>query len=239
VNEEIEEPRHIHVDERETGRVEAFSDGVFAIAITLLVLDLKIPEITSGDTPLDDLGPFLLKNWPYYLAFLTSFATIGIMWINHHRLFTHIKRSDNMLLVLNNLLLLGVTVVPWPTSLVALYLGPQGADKDKALATMLYSGWFVVISIFYNLLWRYASSGNRLLGRRADRRTVGTITRQYLAGPLVYAVAFFLALLGLWLPPLIYASVWLNLALAIYFALPSTNRLISRRSSQPPGEYFS
>src|SRR4051812_39389248 len=99
-------------ERRETGRVEAFSDGVFAIAITLLILDLNVPDWS-------DSGPGLFKSlvilWPSYLAFLTSFATIGVMWVNHHRIFTHVKHSDNMLLLLNGLLLLGVTIVPFPT----------------------------------------------------------------------------------------------------------------------------
>src|SRR5258707_7291898 len=108
--------------EKETARVEAFSDGVFAIAITLLVLDLKVPR----DVPADHLAAELLRSWPSYGAFLVSFATIGIMWLNHHRLFTLIHRVDHALLVLNGLLLLTVTVVPFPTSLLAAYLGRDG-----------------------------------------------------------------------------------------------------------------
>jgi TMEM175 potassium channel family protein len=224
MNDELETPT-IAEEARETGRVEAFSDGVFAIAITLLVLDLKFPDssITQGKPGLVGLGDYLLAEGPYYLAFLTSFATIGIMWINHHRMFTHIRRSDNTLLFLNNLLLLGVIVVPWPTGLLALYLGPLATDMDRAGVAMLYSGWYVVLAIFFNLLWRYASSGDRLLGGRVDRRAVAAITRQYRFGPLIYAVAFALALAGIWLPPLVTASVVLNLALAVYFALPGSS----------------
>src|SRR6185503_18293736 len=80
----------------ETGRIEAFSDGVYAIAITLLILDLKVPMTQDGH-----LGVALLRQWPTYFAFLVSFAFIGIMWVNHHRLFNHIRRSDNRLLFLN------------------------------------------------------------------------------------------------------------------------------------------
>ena len=105
----------------ETARVEAFSDGVFAIAITLLILEIKVPSAGSGD-----LGEQLLRQWPSYLSFFISFAFIGIMWIKHHRLFTHIRKSDDVLLVLNLLLLLGVTVVPFPTSVLAAHLGHPG-----------------------------------------------------------------------------------------------------------------
>ena len=102
----------------ETARIEAFSDGVFAIAITLLVLDLKVPrDLPDGRT----LAGALLAQWPAYMAFASSFMTILIMWVNHHRIFTLVGRSDSRLLFFNGLLLMGVTVVPFPTALVAEY----------------------------------------------------------------------------------------------------------------------
>src|SRR5215472_16418300 len=105
------------MNEKETNRLEAFSDGVFAVAITLLVSNIKIPP----DNLLNDqhLWSELLSQWQILLAFVTSFATIGIMWINHHRLFTHIKRTDTGLLLFNLLLLLMIVFVPFPTALVA------------------------------------------------------------------------------------------------------------------------
>ena len=106
--------------EKETGRIEAFSDGVFAIAITLLILEIKVPN--AHDLGAGGLGAALLRLWPSYLAFVTSFATILVMWVNHHKLFRHIRRSDDAFLFLNGLLLLFVTSVPFPTSLVAEYL---------------------------------------------------------------------------------------------------------------------
>src|SRR5262245_38427492 len=95
----------------ETARIEAFSDGVFAIAITLLVLDLKVPKEAGHDL---SLASALAAQWPAYLAFVTSFLTILVMWINHHRMFTLIGRSDDRLLVYNGLLLMGVTLVLFP-----------------------------------------------------------------------------------------------------------------------------
>src|SRR5713226_10354308 len=127
----------------ETQRVESFSDGVFAIAITLLVLELKVPP--AGNSQLSTL---LIRQWPSYVAFLASFAFIGIMWINHHRLFTLIRRSDHTLLVLNLLLLLGVTVVPFPTALLAAYLG----HPEQRTAAIFYNSVFVVIAILFNVL---------------------------------------------------------------------------------------
>jgi uncharacterized membrane protein len=97
---------------KETGRIEAFSDGVFAVAITLLVFDLKVPQISTGGTnPVIDLGNALFKQWPSYLAFVTSFATILIMWVSHHSIFKMVYKSDSPFLFANGLLLMLVTVV--------------------------------------------------------------------------------------------------------------------------------
>ena len=191
---------------KETGRVEAFSDGVFAIAMTLLVLNVKVP---NTDQP-GQLGSLLWQQWPSYLAFVISFAFIGIMWVNHHRLFVHIRRIDHMLLVLNGALLLGVTAVPFPTAVLAQYLG----KADEKAATMLYAGTYVVVAIFFNVLWRYAASGHRLLGEEVDEAEVNRITRQYAYGPLLYLACFVLAYIN------VAASLALNVALAIFFALP-------------------
>ncbi|HJS99549.1 MAG TPA: TMEM175 family protein [Terriglobales bacterium] len=191
---------------KETGRVEAFSDGVFAIAMTLLVLNVKVP--TSNQS--GQLRSLLWQQWPSYVAFVISFAFIGIMWVNHHRLFVHIRRIDHTLLVLNGALLLGVTAVPFPTAVLAQYL----AKPDEKAATMLYNGTYVVVAVFFNVLWRYAASGHRLLGDEVDAAEVNRITRQYAFGPLFYLACFALAYIN------VAASLALNVALAIFFALP-------------------
>jgi uncharacterized membrane protein len=194
-------------NEKKTGRIEAFSDGVYAIAITLLVLDIKVPHDQPEAARLLEA---LLAQWPSYFAFVTSFATIGIMWINHHRLFNLIKRSDQLLLILNGLLLLGITFVPFPTALLAEYI----AEPAQHIAAMIYSGTFVVIAIFFNLLWRYASYQNRLLDPRADPRAVQSISQQYAFGPLLYLLAFGLAFVSA------LASLVMNMLLALFFAIP-------------------
>ena len=169
------------MDEKETGRLEAFSDGVFAVAITLLVLNIQPPP--TPDLLIDPaLLAYLSKQLPALLAFVTSFATIGIMWINHHRLFGHIKRTDNILLMLNLLLLLVIVFIPFPTALVA---QQYAAHPEMHLAAAIYSGTSVILAICFNLLWRYASYHNRLLGKNADTRAVMAISRQYLFGPLL------------------------------------------------------
>ena len=193
----------------ETGRVEAFSDGVFAIAITLLILEIKIPNPSDGA-----LGNQLLRQWPSYFAFLISFAFIGVMWINHHRLFTHIKRCNNTLMILNLLLLLGVTIVPFPTAVLATHIG----FADQRTAALLYNGVYVFIAIIFNLLWRYAVSRNHhLLGKEVDKENVGRISKQYAFGPLLYL--FCAALAWISVP----ASLGANVVLATFFALPPSH----------------
>ena len=191
----------------ETGRIEAFSDGVYAIAITLLILDLKVPSTPDGQ-----LGAALLRQWPAYFAFLLSFAFIGIMWVNHHRLFTHIRRSDHRLLFLNLLLLLGVTVVPFPTALLAAHL--RGTDARTAAA--VFNGTYVMIAIFFNVLWHHAVGFDLL--DSAMQESAHSLSRQYAVGPIAYLVSFGLTWVSV---PL---SLGLNIALALFFAFPARIR---------------
>src|SRR5579863_1707260 len=114
--------------EKETGRLEAFSDGVFAIAITLLVLELKVPHAgADGKISASALGASLLHEWPSYLALVTSFFTVLIMWVHHHILFKLVRKADAKLLFANGFLLLLVSVVPFPTAVVAEYLATPAA----------------------------------------------------------------------------------------------------------------
>lgn len=190
----------------ETNRVEAFSDGVFAIAITLLILEIKVPPLSSSELSLE-----LMRQWPSYLSFLISFAFIGIMWINHHRLFTHIARSDDLLLILNLLLLLGVILVPFSTAVLAAHLGRGG----QRTALILYNAVYVFIAVVFNLLWRYAASSKRgLLAKDVDSVSVRHISRQYAVGPLLYLICLALSWISAG------ASLALNFALACFFALP-------------------
>lgn len=191
----------------ETSRIEAFSDGVFAIAATLLILDVKIPPPSQAN-----LVAQLKQQWPSYFAFLLSFLFIGIMWINHHRLFTHIKRTDNGLLILNLLLLLGICAVPFPTAVLAIHLQSTGAHT----AAVLYNGSYLVIALFFNLLWRYAVSRNLL--DRTTQASADAISKQYVVGPLLYLVCFGLVWISIGL------SLALNAALAIFFAIPPRPR---------------
>jgi len=189
----------------ETGRIEAFSDGVFAIAITLLILEIKVPH----ELPAGALGRYLLHDWPSYLAFLASFFTIGVMWMNHHRLFTLIGGANDVLIGLNLLLLLGVTWIPYPTALLAEHL----TTANERVAAVVYAGSFFAISIVFQVLWRYAM---RIEGIILPECVViaHSIHRQYRWGPLFYVIAI---LIGLFNGTA--CLIWSAL-LGIYFALP-------------------
>jgi uncharacterized membrane protein len=160
-----------------TGRLEAFSDGVFAIAATLLIL-----SVHASGSP---LGPAILKAWPSYAGYAVSFLSIGVMWVNHHVVMHQIARVDRTLLMINTVLLLLVGFVPFPTQLLAANL--QSADARAA--ALLYGVTLTLIAILYNALWFYASTGRRLLEEKADPATVRGITLSYIPGPWVYLVA--------------------------------------------------
>jgi uncharacterized membrane protein len=190
----------------DTGRTEAFSDGVFAIAITLLILIVGIEN-----TPHGDLGRELLDQWPSYLAYAVSFLTIGIMWVNHHSMFRHFERVDRLLLLLNVLLLMLIAFVPFPTRVVAEF---ARSDNDRRAAALLYGITMTTTAIFFFAVWIYGS--RRLLHPDADRREVTGITRSYLPGVPTYATATLIAFVSS------IASLILFAAIALFYAISSS-----------------
>jgi uncharacterized membrane protein len=169
----------------EKGRLEAFSDGVFAIAITLLVLEIGVPHVEGSA----GLGQALLDLWPSYLAYATSFLTIGIMWVNHHSLFRQLRETDHRFLFINLGLLMLISFVPFPTTLLADYA--WGGNGEAAAIT--YGVTLTITALFFNLLWRYAAWNHRLLRADADPQEVSGISRAYLPGPLMYGAATLVA----------------------------------------------
>lgn len=188
-------------------RLETFADGVFAIAATLLILnvDAQVP----GDVP--DLGAQLRHIWPSYVAYAASFVTIGIMWINHHTVMSQIDRTDRRFLVATVGLLLCIAFVPFPTRLVAEHIRGDGA-QDAALA---YGFTMVATAIMFNVTWFYASRGKRLLRADADPAVVSGISRSYLPGPWIYLAA---ALVAFASPT---TSVVLFMAIALFYVIES------------------
>lgn len=196
-------------EEKETGRIEAFSDGVFAIAITLLVLEIKVPSHETVETA--GLTKALLSLWPSYLAFFSSFLTILVMWVNHHRIFSLIRRSDHAFLYWNGLLLMFITFVPFPTAVLAEYL----LHPEAKAAAIIYALTFLGIAIVFNRMWKHASSGGRLLSQTANMEEVRGITKQYRFGPPMYIAVLILSFVSVWL------SLGLSIFLAMFFAFRS------------------
>jgi uncharacterized membrane protein len=178
--------------EKDTARLEAFSDGVFGIAMTLLVIEFKVPrppqDVVAGNWW---LLTSLARLWPSFISFTLSFGTVLIMWINHHGLFKHAHRADNRLLFANGLLLLNVTFVPFPTAVLAAYLNTPSANA----AAMFYCATYVLIGLSYNLLLS-AVLPNRALdvvGSPPHEIAIARIRRAYRVGLIMYVAAALIA----------------------------------------------
>ncbi|OXG04170.1 putative membrane protein [Flavobacterium araucananum] len=171
--------------EKETVRIENFSDAVFAIAITLLVLDLHVPDtnVVKNGT---DLLVYLKGEWTSYLAFTLSFFSIFIMWVNHHKIFKQIYSRNTAIMFTNGLILFLVTAVSYPTALLARFFDGQASG----IAVAIYTGIFVLINISYNLLWFIASRDRKLLRPEITNLAIKKIRNNYLYGFPTYLIAF-------------------------------------------------
>ena len=192
-----------------TARLETFADGVFAIAATLLILNVD-SQVREGST---QIGHRLIEIWPSYIGYAVSFVTIGIIWSNHHTVMGQLGRVNRTFLVLNIFLLMCVAFLPFPTRLVAENLRDRHELQPAALA---YGATMTVMSICYLSLWLYAITDRRLLREDSDPRTVSGITRSYLPGFPTYLTATLIALVS----P--FASVALFGAIALFYVIDSS-----------------
>jgi len=188
-----------------TARLETYADGVFAIAATLLVLELRVPE------PSDDLAARLVDLWPAYAAYLVSFMTIGIIWVNHHTLLDHCKRADRRFLYLNLLLLVTVGIVPFPTALVGRYIL---SDQGATAALVVYGLGALLIAIAFSGVFFYATSGGHLIGDAAEARRLRREGRYFPIGLGSYLLGIALAFVE---PK---ASLAVYALTAAFYALP-------------------
>jgi uncharacterized membrane protein len=190
-----------------TSRLEAFSDGVIAVAITLLVLNLHVPNPGSSS-----LGHELLKQWPLYAAYVTSFVTLGIIWINHHAMINRLRAADHTILALNLLLLMWIVLLPFATSLMALYLKqPHG----QHLAAALYSGSFLLMSITFAALNRHILFPKaHLMAVELPHERRRQILARGVAGLGPYVLATALAAVSA------YVTLAICGAVAVFYALP-------------------
>jgi uncharacterized membrane protein len=192
----------------ETGRLETFADGVIAIAITLLILEVKVPPVGGGR-----LAFAVAHEWPAYAGYVVSFLTIGVIWVNHHHMFKLIQRTTHAFLMLNVVFLMTIAFLPWPTALVAAYIrDPAG----RRVAAVVYGLTMVSIAVMFNLVWLYAAGRGRLLVPGIDPAAIARTNRSYLMGPIVYGLAAVIALANAFVSLAIYA------ALAVYWLLPGT-----------------
>lgn len=174
-------------------KVEAFSDGVFAVAMTLLIYQVEPPDFAEGKTNselLNELG----KLWPYYISLFTSFFTILIMWINHHGIFKMVHRIDRRFMFANGFLLFLVPIVPYPTLMVSEFLLTPSANVARAA----YAGVFGIINVAYNWLWYSASHNRTLRISNISEQQIRIITRQYLFGFPMYLLAFAAAFINIY-----------------------------------------
>ena len=194
-------------------RLEAFSDGVFAIVITLLVIEIRPPELGRGES----LAHGLWNQWPSYLGYVLSFVVIGVMWLNHHRIFQPVERIDGLLLVLNLNLLLWTAVIPFPTAVVADFLRDGGDDARTAVA--FYTAVILVTAVSFTALFA-ALTRPSIVGPDIDRRAVRRARLRFGLGVAVYGAALGVALVS----PI--AALAAHAAMATYY--------LSEQASAPP-----
>ena len=197
-----------------TARFEAFSDGIFAIAATLLVLEIGV------DTAKGNLGSQLTSIWPAYLSYVTTFLVIGIIWINHHHCVSLMGRVDRTFLFINLLLMLTVSFMPFPTKLVAQYL----QKPDERQAVIAYTTTMTLMAIIYNIWWRYARNNRRLIADGVPDSALEAVDRAFNPGVPLYGITLAVAFVS----PL--ASVAITLALAVFY-VPSA--ALFDRGSEP------
>ncbi|HZA60922.1 MAG TPA: TMEM175 family protein [Actinomycetota bacterium] len=196
-------------ERNETARLETFADGVMAIAITLLILEIDVPHVEPGESLAAALG----QQWPSYAAYVVSFLTIGIIWVNHHHLFSVIGRTNNTFLILNVVFLMTIAALPWPTALLAEYIRDE---VNRSGATVVYGLTMASIAVMFNAVWRYAARDMRLLVANADPAAVRKVNRSYLSGPITYLATTIIALINAWV------ALGIIAALALYWLVPGT-----------------
>jgi len=195
--------------EKETVRMEGFSDAIFAIAITLLVLDLHVPnrETVTDST---QLIAYLKGQWPSYLAFCISFFSIFIMWVNHHKLFKQIYSRNTAITFVNGLILFFATIVSYPTALLSRYFNTPSAS----IVVAIYTGMFILINLSYILLWYIAGNDKSLLRPDITDSAIQKIKRNYWYGLPVYIIAFALSFQFPALSLIICTSLWVFWAMS-------------------------
>lgn len=205
----METMRAEKIHQRETSRIEAFSDGIFCVGLTLLAIEIGV-EVNNRETN-SGLSHALLGLWPKYLAYFTSFVNVLLAWIGHHSLFRNLRNTDHFVMISNGLLLMLIALVPYPTKTLGLCLQTPAFKT----ATLFYTGYFVLISIAFKLLW-YAASRNRdLLIHGLTDAQINRITRSENIGLACNTVVMAVAFISPW------ASLGLSFVMWFYWMTPA------------------
>jgi uncharacterized membrane protein len=208
--------------EKETSRVEAFSDGVFGIALTLLILGIKVPDLSNLASN-DKLFTSLINLWPSYFAFILSFAAVLIMWINHHGFFKYLKRINSAFLFANGFLLLTVTFINFPTAVLARYFDTPAFN----IASAFYCGSMVLISVAFNILWFTSAYKRKLVKDEISDALIIKIRNAYWFGFFIYLAAF---IISFFLP---FVGLSISISLWIFWILLDYD---NKRKIQIPGK---
>jgi uncharacterized membrane protein len=203
------------MNENENIRIEFFSDAVFAIAITLLILEIKVPLLHGAEVS-RNLGAALLDLYPSYFGYVFSFLMIGIYWANHHRIFKLYLRGDDVLVLLNIFFLMCVAFLPFPAAVLAEYLTEP--EQQRQTAITFYTFGLFLPAFAWLLMWLYASRGHRLVDEKLDRRFIKRQTAKFV---LTNALYFSAILLSLWNGA---AALALCTGLTLLYLIPSKNR---------------
>ena len=185
-------------------RLAAFVDGVFAIAATLLALEVTVPIVHEAATGAD-LASALLRQWPSYVAYSVTFFLVGAYWINHHRMFNLLRGANHAFLVLNNLFLMAIAIIPFPNALVAAYLLQPTL---RGVASAVYGIASLALAVMFNAVWWYAYRRG-LFRPGCPPAAIRRVLTSYLVGPALYAAAIALS----------FVAPWISLAMYVLIAL--------------------
>ncbi len=209
-------------------RVEAFSDGVFAFAITLLVIAIRIPRPSDADAAAG-LQQLVLQQWPSYVAFALTFTVVGTVWANHRLAFSYFERTDHVLVSLNLLELMSVAFLPVSTGVLGTWVE---SDRNRFFAVVFYGATLAILGIFHNVMWWYGAYRARLSSPDLAAHKRRTLTLRWIAGPILYLVCVALA----WVDPRVSLAGFLVLGIA--YLLPSPRVLATaqfRRRNRQAG----
>ncbi len=203
-----EHPNAEHPEGLSKHRIEALSDAIFAFAMTLLVLDVKIPKLPEAAVNAGLLVPTLLALWPKFFSYAMSFVVLGVFWVGQHGYAHFLKRTDRWLLWITLLFLMFIVFVPFSTDLLGDY-------PTQKVAVMIYGGNITALGLTLSLQWWYATHRHRLVGRDLEPEMVRKGTQRILGGAVVYSCAVLLALINPTISVILYAVI------PIFYILPS------------------